>query len=183
MWRVVLGELAHPHDAVQRAVRLVAVAAAELGQADRQVAIAGDALLEDQDVRRAVHRLQRHQVGLARQHRRVVLGRWASRRGRRTYSRDTCPSGRDCSHWRASISCGVLTSSIAGGVEPAAHIGFELAPDDDSPWGARRPMPCASAWRWNRSISWPILRWSRLAASSSRTRCASSCFLLSQPVP
>jgi hypothetical protein len=29
---VVLGELAHPHDAVQRAVRLVAVAAAEFGQ-------------------------------------------------------------------------------------------------------------------------------------------------------
>ena len=34
------------------------------------------------------------------------------------------------SHWRASISCGVLISSIAGGVEPAAHIGLELAPDD-----------------------------------------------------
>ena len=35
---VVLGELADPHDAVERAVRLVAVAAAELGQSDRQLA-------------------------------------------------------------------------------------------------------------------------------------------------
>jgi hypothetical protein len=67
--RVVLGELADAHDAVQRAVRLVAVAAAELGQADRQVAIGFDALLEDQDVRRAVHRLERHQIALAREDR------------------------------------------------------------------------------------------------------------------
>jgi hypothetical protein len=37
---VVLRELAHAHDAVQRAVRLVAVAAAELGHAQRQVAVA-----------------------------------------------------------------------------------------------------------------------------------------------
>jgi threonyl-tRNA synthetase len=55
-------------------VRLVAVAAAELGHADRQVAIAGDTLLEDEDVRRAVHRLQGHQLGITRQDRRVVLG-------------------------------------------------------------------------------------------------------------
>ena len=130
--RVVLGELAHPHDAVQRAVRLVAVAAAELGHADRQVAIAVDALLEDQDVRRAVHRLQRHQVGLARQHRRVLLGRWGSRRGRRTYSRDTCPSGRDCSHWLRVHQLRRLDLVIAGGVEPAAHIGLELAPEDEA---------------------------------------------------
>ena len=38
--RVVLGELAHAHEAVQRAVRLVAVAAAELGEPQRQVAVA-----------------------------------------------------------------------------------------------------------------------------------------------
>ena len=37
---VVLRELAHAHDAVQRAVRLVAVAAAELGEPERQVAVA-----------------------------------------------------------------------------------------------------------------------------------------------
>ena len=37
---VVLGEGAHPHDAVQGAGRLVAVAGAELGHAQRQVAVA-----------------------------------------------------------------------------------------------------------------------------------------------
>ena len=72
---VVLGELAHAHDAVQRAVRLVAVAAAELGEPERQVAVAVDALLEDLDVGRAVHRLQRHQIGLAREDRLAFLGR------------------------------------------------------------------------------------------------------------
>src|SRR3546814_11275169 len=42
--RVVLRELADTHDAVQRAVRLDPGAAAELGQPQRQVAIAGEAL-------------------------------------------------------------------------------------------------------------------------------------------
>jgi hypothetical protein len=47
---VVLREAAHPHDAVQRRRGLVAVALAELAVAQRQVAVALDALLEDQDV-------------------------------------------------------------------------------------------------------------------------------------
>jgi glyoxylase-like metal-dependent hydrolase (beta-lactamase superfamily II) len=47
---VVLRETAHPHDAVQATGGLVAVAGAELAVAQRQVAIALDALLEDQDV-------------------------------------------------------------------------------------------------------------------------------------
>ncbi len=55
---VVLGEVAHPHDAVQRAARLEAVTGAELGHAQRQVAIALQALVEDLDMARAVHRLQ-----------------------------------------------------------------------------------------------------------------------------
>ena len=38
--RVILGEAAHPHDPVQRARRLVAVAAAEFGQPQRQFAVA-----------------------------------------------------------------------------------------------------------------------------------------------
>ena len=71
---VVLGELAHPQYAVQRAVRLVAVAAAEFGEPERQVAIGFDPLAENQDVRRAVHRLQRHQIGVARQDRLAFLG-------------------------------------------------------------------------------------------------------------
>jgi hypothetical protein len=56
---VVLREAAHAHDAVQAARGLVAVALAELAVAQRQVAVALDALLEDQDVARAVHRLER----------------------------------------------------------------------------------------------------------------------------
>src|SRR3546814_3822687 len=35
--RVILGEVAHPHDAVQRAARLEAVAGADFGHAQRQV--------------------------------------------------------------------------------------------------------------------------------------------------
>ncbi len=54
---IILRELAHPQDTVQRAMRLVAVAAAHFAQPDRQIAIAGDALLEDQHMGRAVHRL------------------------------------------------------------------------------------------------------------------------------
>jgi hypothetical protein len=62
---VVLRELPHPHDAVQGAVRLVAVAAAEFGHADRQVAVGGDPLLEDQHMCRAVHGLESHELALA----------------------------------------------------------------------------------------------------------------------
>ena len=57
--RVVLGEGTHAHQPVQRARRLVAMARAELGHAQRQVAVRLDALPEDLDVTRAVHRLDR----------------------------------------------------------------------------------------------------------------------------
>jgi len=56
---VVLREGAHAHDAVQGARRLEAVARAHLGHAQRQLAIAAQTLVEDLDVARAVHRLQR----------------------------------------------------------------------------------------------------------------------------
>jgi hypothetical protein len=49
---VVLHEAAHAQHAVQRAGRLVAVARAELGHADRQVAVALQALLENLHMRR-----------------------------------------------------------------------------------------------------------------------------------
>ena len=55
---VVLHKTAHTHDAVQAAGGLVAVALAKLAVAQRQVAIALDALLVNEDVARAVHRLQ-----------------------------------------------------------------------------------------------------------------------------
>src|SRR3546814_7094122 len=63
--RVVLRELAHAHDAVKRAMRLVPVAAAELRHAQRQVAIGFDPLTEHLNMCWAVHRFQRHQVALA----------------------------------------------------------------------------------------------------------------------
>ena len=56
--RVVLREAAHAGEAVQRARQLVAVHRAVLGEPHRQVAVAARALLVDQDVHRAVHRLQ-----------------------------------------------------------------------------------------------------------------------------
>ena len=56
---VVLGETTHAQDAVQRAGRLVAVAGTELTIADRQVAVAVQALVEHLHVARAVHRLER----------------------------------------------------------------------------------------------------------------------------
>ena len=55
---IVLREAPHAHDAVQTARRLVAVALSELAVAQGQVTVAFDALLENQDVTWAVHRLE-----------------------------------------------------------------------------------------------------------------------------
>ncbi len=57
--RVVLREAAHPHQPMQRARRLVAVDSAEFRKLYRQIAVGLQAVLEDLDVARAVHRLQR----------------------------------------------------------------------------------------------------------------------------
>jgi hypothetical protein len=57
--RVVLGEGAGPHQAVQRARRLVAMAGPELAIAQRQVAVRAHPLVEDLDMAGAAHRLQR----------------------------------------------------------------------------------------------------------------------------
>ena len=65
---VVLGEGPHPHDAVDGPRRLVAVAGAELRQAQRQIAIALQSLIEDQDMAGAVHRLQRQHIVLRLHH-------------------------------------------------------------------------------------------------------------------
>ncbi len=73
---VVLREGAQAHDAVQRARRLEAVAGAELGHAQRQVAIGLLTEVEDLHVARAVHRLdgQLFAFGrLAREHVRTEL--------------------------------------------------------------------------------------------------------------
>lgn len=54
---IILGEAPYPHQAVQGTGRLVAVAGAELGHAQRQIAVGFQALVEDLHVARAVHRL------------------------------------------------------------------------------------------------------------------------------
>jgi hypothetical protein len=68
--RVVLGEGAHAHDAVQGARGLVAVAGAELRHAQGQVAIALQPLAEDLHMAGAVHRLDRQHpvLDLGREH-------------------------------------------------------------------------------------------------------------------
>ena len=57
--RVVLGERAHAHHAMQRARGLIAMHDAEFGEPQRQLAIRAQAVLEDLDMAGAVHRLQR----------------------------------------------------------------------------------------------------------------------------
>ena len=54
---IVLDEAAHPHQPVQRAGRLIAVANAKFGVAHRQFAVAAQSLVENLDVPGAVHRL------------------------------------------------------------------------------------------------------------------------------
>ena len=58
--RVVLGDVAHAQQAVQRAAGLVAVDEALLGVADRQVAVGAQVGLVDLHVGRAVHGLEAH---------------------------------------------------------------------------------------------------------------------------
>src|SRR5450759_1683889 len=60
--RVVLGEVAHAEEAVKHAAHLVPVNAAELGHAQRQVAVGAPAALVDEQAAGAVHGL--HGVGL-----------------------------------------------------------------------------------------------------------------------
>ena len=55
---IVLRKAAHTHDAVQAASGLVAVALTKLTITQRQIAVALHALLENQDMTRAVHGLQ-----------------------------------------------------------------------------------------------------------------------------
>ena len=57
--RVILGEGAHAHQPMQRSRRLVAVDRAKFGEAQRQLAIRAQAVLEDLHMARAVHGFQR----------------------------------------------------------------------------------------------------------------------------
>ena len=109
-------------------MRFVAVAAAIFIEAQRQVAVGLEALPEYQHVRRAVHRLQGHPVGLARDHRAFII-----------------PVGNfvgDDEHVLAVLApvAGLLPLTrvhnlrgldlaVARTVDGAAHIGLQLAPD------------------------------------------------------
>ena len=57
--RIVLGKATHAHQTVQRTGGLIAMTGAELGQTQRQLAVALQALIEHLDVTWAVHRLDR----------------------------------------------------------------------------------------------------------------------------
>ena len=57
--RVILGEAAHPHQPVQRAMGLIAVAGAELRQAQRQIAVAFEPVVVDLHMAGAIHGFQR----------------------------------------------------------------------------------------------------------------------------
>ena len=70
---VVLDEAAHAHDAVQRARRLVAHARPEFGDTQGQFAVRAQALIEDLDVARAVHGLDREHPLLGFGHEHVFL--------------------------------------------------------------------------------------------------------------
>ena len=125
--RIVLGELAHAHQPVQRAVRLVAVAAAVLVDAQRQVAVGFDALAEDQHLRRAVHRLQGHPVGIARDDRPFIVDVGHFIGDDEHVLAVLAPVARLLPLARIHDLRG-LDLAIAGIVDGAAHVGFQLAP-------------------------------------------------------
>ena len=122
---VVLRELADAHQSVQRAVRLIPVAAAVLVETDRQFLVAGDALLEDQDMAGAVHRLQRHQVGVARKDRSIVVGRRDFVRHDEHVLAILAPVAALLPLPRVHQLRG-LDLLVARRVDAAAHISFEL---------------------------------------------------------
>src|SRR3546814_9976982 len=92
--------------------RLVAMAGAEFRHAQRQVAVAGDALLEDLDVPGAVHRLHRQDaiLGLGDEHVLVELLPVAGR----------LPEGAVNELWRLHLG-------VAGRLPAAAPVGLDGA--------------------------------------------------------
>ena len=63
---IVLREGAHPHEPVQRPGGLIAVHLAEFGEAQRQLAVAAQSLLEYLDVPGTIHRLDRESAVIRR---------------------------------------------------------------------------------------------------------------------
>ena len=127
---VVLRELTHAHQPVKRAVRLVAVATAVLIKADRQFAVARDALLEDQDVPgqfiglSAIRSALPDRIGASSS----VLG--ISSGTMNMFSR-YLPQWPLFSHWLRVHQLRRL-DLVAGLVDPAAHVGLERAVNDEA---------------------------------------------------
>ena len=129
--RVVLRHLADAHQAVQCAVRLVAVATAEFGQAHRQIAVAFRAAIENLHMRGAVHRLQGHQFRLAGQHRNALLhGRHFVRHDEHVVA-EFLPMPRLLPE-AAGDNLRCADFLIARIVEAAAHILLQSLPDDNA---------------------------------------------------
>ena len=155
--RVVLREAAHPHQPVHRAGAFIAVARAEFGQPQRQVAIGFRPLIVDLNMAGAVHRLQRVDplflraflVHLDDEH---VLAIGLPVAG--LLPQDTVDDLR-----RADFP--VARATLA-----AAHVVFQRAVDHPAVW-----MPEHHARRFFLQVEQvhlaPSRRWSRLAASSS----------------
>ena len=56
--RVILGKGTHPHDAMQGAGRLIAMAGTEFGHAQRQIAVTFQPLAENLHMARTIHRFE-----------------------------------------------------------------------------------------------------------------------------
>ncbi len=112
-------------------MRLVAVAAAVLIDAQGQIAVALDALLEDQDMRGAIHRLQGHPFGLARDDRAFTLAVGHLVGHREHVFAVFAPMARllPLAHVHQLRRLDFL---VARAVNRAAHIGLEFAPDGEA---------------------------------------------------
>jgi hypothetical protein len=108
--RIILRKLPDTHQTVQRAVRLVPVATSEFGEAQRQIAVRLDPLLENLHMRRAVHGLQRQETLRLFLENFSALFRIRHHVGTTNMFSRYLPQWPDASQKRESISCGVFTS-------------------------------------------------------------------------
>ena len=135
---------------------LVAIDRAQLAQPHRQVAIAAQPVRVDQDVERAVHRLE------------LVFGIVQLHPLEHVLGVEIRSGPRSSTDRRARRAACRPASSRAPGTRSRIQSSSMLA-DRCRPWDGRRSSPGpASSWMLNRSSSWPSLRWSRFLASSSR---------------
>ena len=166
---IVLGEAAHAHQAVQHAGALVAIDGAPLGQTHRQVAVAAQVTLVDQDVERAVHGLD-VVVLLVDLHRRIhVLFVEAE-----VAAGLPQPRATDVRRVDQLVAVGqvLVPAELLGQMAHHAALGMP----ETSP-------PPISWWMLKRSRSLPRRRWSRFSASARRHRWSSSSFWSAKATP